>query len=385
MSGDPEQDYFADGMVEEIITALSRVKWFFVIARNSTFTYKGRAVDVKQVARELGVRYVLEGSVRKAGNRVRITGQLIDAATGNHIWAERYDRELADIFAVQDEITQSVVGAIEPQLYAAESLRVQSKAPESLDAWGCVIRALSHLSRITAEDTEQAKQLLNRAIALSPTYAKAHSLLARAELFAVRTGGSDMETALPVAKQHAQRALILDDTDPWSHLGTAIVETFQGRYAEAIPSFHRAIDLNPNSAVAHGFMAGALALSGQADAALDAVHQAMRLSPQDHFNSFYLYFAAVAHYTAERYTEALTCLNRALRERPNHFSCRRLQAACYAGLGRLEEARTAISEVLRLQPNSSIKRDAYGWGALARGSDQERYVSALRRAGLPEE
>jgi adenylate cyclase len=178
MSGDPEQDYFADGMVEEIITALSKMRWFFVIARNSSFTYKGRPVDVKQVGRELGVRYVLEGSVRNAGNRVRITAQLIDAADGNHVWAERYDRELADIFAVQDEITERVVAAIEPELYAAEHVRSQRKPPESLDAWECVIRALSYVGHGTRVGTIEAEALCRRAIAIAPGYGQAHSLLA---------------------------------------------------------------------------------------------------------------------------------------------------------------------------------------------------------------
>jgi adenylate cyclase len=182
ISGDPEQEYFADGMVEEIITALSRLRWFFVIARNSTFTYKGRAVDVKEVGRELGVRYVLEGSVRKSANRIRVTAQLVEAATGNHVWAERYDRDLADIFAVQDEITERVVAAIEPELYAAEHIRSQSKPPDSLDAWECVIRALSLIGQGTRDENTEAEALCRRAIAIAPGYARAHSLLAWALL-----------------------------------------------------------------------------------------------------------------------------------------------------------------------------------------------------------
>jgi adenylate cyclase len=286
MSGDPEQEFFSDGMAEDIITALSKLRWFFVIARNSSFTYKGRSVDVKQVAREMGVRYVLEGSVRKVGNRLRVTAQLIDATTGNHIWAERYDREVSDLFAVQDEITQSVVATIEPELYRVENLRIQSTPPENLDAWGCVIRALWHLARVTKEDTEQARQLLRRAIALSPRYAKAHSLLAWAELNAVSRGVSDMNSAVPMAIHHAQTALALDDTDPWSYLSIGLPELYQSRYSEAVAAFRRAIELNPNFAVAHGLMAGALALNGEANAALDAMDRAIRMSPQDPFTSF---------------------------------------------------------------------------------------------------
>src|SRR5262249_18440627 len=182
MSGDPEQGVFADGMVEDITTALSKLRWFFVIARNSSFAYKGRAGDVKQIGRELGVRYVLEGSVRKGGNRLRITAQLVEAETGNHVWAERYDRDIGDIFAVQDEITERVVTAIEPELYAAENIRSRRKPPESLDAWECVIRALSAIGQWTREANAEAEQLCRRAIAIAPDYGQAHSLLAWALL-----------------------------------------------------------------------------------------------------------------------------------------------------------------------------------------------------------
>jgi TolB-like protein/class 3 adenylate cyclase/tetratricopeptide (TPR) repeat protein len=385
MSGDPEQEYFADGIVEEITTALSRLKWFFVIARNSSFTYKDRAVDVKQVACELGVRYVLEGSVRKAGSRLRITSQLIDAATGNHIWAERYDREIADIFAVQDEITESVVASIEPRLYAAENIRIQGNPPESLDAWGCVIRALWHLGRMSKDDNEQAKQLLGRAIELSPRYAKAHSLLAWAEVDAVFRGVSKAEAALPVARQHLRTALALDDDDPWMFFAAGVIDLAASRYEDSIAAFRRAIEQNPNFAMAHGCMGDALAFGGNPDAALEAIDRAMRMSPHDPFNAWYLHAAGVAHFAAERYAEGVACDRKALRERPNFAPPRRFLAACLVNLGQLEEARAAVTELLRLQPNSSIKRDAYGYAVYTQSSIQERYVEALRKAGLPEE
>jgi TolB-like protein/cytochrome c-type biogenesis protein CcmH/NrfG len=384
MSGDPEQEYFADGMVEEIITALSKLRWFFVIARNSSFAYKGRALDVRQIARELGVRYVLEGSVRKAANRLRITTQLVDATTGNHVWAQRYDREIADIFAVQDEITESVVASVEPELYAAENLRFQSKLPESLDAWGCVIRALWHLARITLEDNTEARRLLNRAIALSPRYAKAHGLLAWAELQVALVGTADPGSLLPVAERHALVALASDDSDPWTHFGSGYIEFFQSRYTEAIAAFHRALELNPNFAMAQGWLGGALSYAGRPEAALDALGQAMRLSPQDPWNFHFLFCAAVAHYTVEHYGDVVGCAERVMRERPNFFPARRLLAAAYVALGEVDQARDIISELLRLQPNSSIKRDACGYVVYARRSDQERYVADLRQAGLPE-
>jgi tetratricopeptide (TPR) repeat protein len=373
-------------MAEDIITFLSKLRWFFVIARNSSFTYKGKAVDVKKVGRELGVRYVLEGSVRRSGSRLRITAQLIDAITGNHIWAERYDRDLADIFAVQDEITQSVVAAIEPQLYAAENLRIQGRPPESLDAWGCVIRALWHIGRFNKDDCEEATHLLKQAIALSPGYAKAHSLLAFAELITATIGGRghNVDQALCSAQRNAQAALALDDDDPWSHLSSGFIENIASRYDLAIAWYHRAIEINPNFALAHGFSAGPLAWSGQPVKALEAVGRAVRMSPRDPFNAVFLHYAAVAHFGAERYTDGVACEERALRERPNIPFALRYLAACYVYLGQLDKARTTISRVLAIQPNSSIKRDAYGYAAFARATDQERYVAALRQAGLPE-
>jgi adenylate cyclase len=217
MSGDPEQEFFSDGITEDITTALSKVRWFFVIARNSSFTYKGRATDVKQVGRELGVRYVLEGSVRKSANRARITAQLIDAAIGSHIWAERYDRELADIFAVQDEITERVVGAIEPQLYVAERFRSQRKPPESLDAWECVIRALSCIAQSSLGGYNEAEALCRRAIAISPSYGQAHSLLSWVLLRRTDWSG-DVASFFAEAEARARVALDIDEQDPWAHL-----------------------------------------------------------------------------------------------------------------------------------------------------------------------
>ena len=239
MSGDPEQEYFADGMVEEIITALSRIRWLLVIARNSTFTYKGKAVDVKQVGRELGVRYILEGSVRRAGGRVRITAQLIDAQGGAHLWAERYDRGLADIFAVQDEITERVVAAIEPELYTAEHIRSQRKPQQSLDAWECIIRALAYVGQSTRAGGEEAEALCRRAIAIAPDYGQAHSLLAWVILR--RTAPSRLDAVLPEASAEARRALRLDDHDPWAHIVQGAVLFRTRRHEEAERSYRRGI------------------------------------------------------------------------------------------------------------------------------------------------
>src|SRR5215475_12918406 len=240
MSGDPEQEVFADGMVEDITTALSKLRWFFVIARNSSFAYKGRAVDVKQVGRELGVRYVLEGSVRKSGNRLRITAQLVEAETGNHVWAERYDRDLGDIFAVQDEITERVVAAIEPELYAAENIRSQNKPPDSLDAWECVIRALSCIGQGTRDETTEAEALCRRAIAIAPGYGRAHSLLAWA-LLRRTTWSGDFRVVMPEISAETRAALALDDRDPWAHFVQGILFFRTRRFDDAARALRRAL------------------------------------------------------------------------------------------------------------------------------------------------
>ncbi|WP_428687356.1 tetratricopeptide repeat protein [Roseibium sp.] len=383
MSGDPDQEFFADGMSEDIITALSKLRWFFVIARNSTFSYKGSSPDIRNVARELNVRYVLEGSVRLAGGRARITAQLIDGETGNHLWAERYDRQMTDIFAVQDDITESVVGAIGPQLQAAEIHRIQSKPPESLDAWGCVIRSLWHLGRQTGEDTDEACRLLRQAIATSPGYAKAHSVLAFAEsrrLFF----GADFDTTVAAAREIARVSRELDDDDPWSHFASGYVECFTGRYDDAIAWYRRAIELNENFALAHGNVAAALALGGHPDEAIQAVERALRMSPRDPFNFSYLHFAGLAYFAAGRYAEAVAAEERALRERPNFATAMRCLAACHAALGQIDKAQAAIAEALRLAPGSTVQRDAYGQVSYAQAEDRKRYAEALQKAGLPE-
>jgi TolB-like protein len=215
MTDDPAQDYFSDGISEDIITALSKLRWFFVIARNSSFIYKGKAVHMKQIADELGVGYVVEGSVRKVGGRVRITAQLNDAATGSHIWAERYDRELADVFAVQDEITEAIVAAIEPQLFAAENFRARRKPPDSMDAWDLVMRALSHYWRVTRQDNLVAQALLEKAIVIDPNYGQALGVLAASHMFCAHMGWENIAEATPIAERAALTAIHADSEDPW--------------------------------------------------------------------------------------------------------------------------------------------------------------------------
>ncbi len=252
MSGDSDQEYFADGISEDLITGLSRIRWLFVIARNSTFVYKHRAVDVKQVSRELGVRYVLEGSVRRAGSRIRITAQLVDAITGGHHWAERYDRELGDIFAVQDEITSSVVAAIEPRLLAAEGIRSLSRSAEDRGAWELVARAQTHVWRLTRLDYETAIDALKRTVETHPDYAPARSLLAFCLSFAAHMGWVNRDHGLLVGRQHAVRAVALDDCDSWGQIALGYLALMEKRTEESIAAFRRAVLLNPSSAAAHG-------------------------------------------------------------------------------------------------------------------------------------
>ena len=298
MSGDPEQEYFADGISEDIITGLSKLRWFFVIARNSSFTYKGKAVDVKRVARELGVRYVLEGSVRKGGNRVRITAQLIDAATNNHIWADRYDGDLTDIFALQDEITAKVVAAIEPKLLEAEGIRSQNRSPDDLGAWDMLIQANSLFWRLTKAESQAAVAILRQVVERYPTYAPAHSMLAFMLLVSRQVGWIVMEPQVKEPAALAARAAELDDSDPWAHLALGYVAFTRRRTDEAVEEFQRALDLNPNFAAAHGYLGFALALDGRSDQAIDHIEQAIRMSPHDPQNAIFNVALAAAHYLA---------------------------------------------------------------------------------------
>ena len=263
MSGDPEQEYFSDGISEDIITALSKLRWFFVIARNSSFTYKGKSVHLKQVADELGVRYVLEGSVRKGGDRVRITAQLNDVATGSHLWAERYDRDLADVFAVQDEITEAIVAAIEPQLYAAENFRAQAQAPDSMDAWDLVMRALSHYWRVTRQDNVVAQALLEKAIAIDPNYGQALGVLATSYIFTAHMGWADLTPLWRWRERAALAAIRADSEDPWAHNALGHVYLFARRFDDSLAEFELALRLNPNFSLAQGFYGVSLSYSGR--------------------------------------------------------------------------------------------------------------------------
>jgi TolB-like protein/Tfp pilus assembly protein PilF len=381
MSGDPEQEYFSDGISEDIITALSKLRWFFVIARNSSFTYKGRATHIKQVAKELGVGYVLEGSVRKGGGRVRITAQLNDAATGSHIWADRYDRDLVDIFAVQDEITETIVASIEPQLYAAENFRARRKAPDSMDAWDLVMRALSHYWRVTRQDNLVAQALLEKAIAIDPNYGQALGVLATSQSFGAHMGWADAATTFPMAEGAALEAVRIDPGDPWAHHALGCVYMLTRRFDDSLAEFELSLDLNPNFSLAQGYYGLALSYCGRWEEGDIAARRALRLSPRDPFSALYWATVACAQFVGRNYDESIRLSREALRQRPDFAGAHRLLTAAAAMAGQIDVAKIALRELRRAQPTISL-----AWIAnhvpIKKDSDLEHYLEAFRRAGL---
>src|SRR5580700_3241306 len=383
MSGDPEQDFFADGMVEDITTALSKLRWFFVIARNSAFAYKGRAVDAKTIGHELGVRYVLEGSVRRGGTRLRVTVQLIDAQMGNHVWAARYDRDLPDIFDIQDEITERVVAAIEPELYAAEHIRSQRKTPGSLDTWECVISALSCIGQGTRAGDLEAEALCRRAIALNPDYGQAHSLLAWALLR--RTYWSEgLMAVLGEATTEVQTALRFDDRDPWAHVAQANLLMRARHCNESIRAFRRALELNPNFALAHAFVGTPLNIQGYHDEAMRGAQHALRLSPNDRLVGAYAGRVMTnAYFRTQNYTECIVWARKIIERAPEDIWGRTWLTAALALLGDAVAAAEEQFILRRLQPKYSI-----AWLdqlSPSGGEAGERLRDGLRRAGVPEE
>jgi TolB-like protein len=381
MSGEPEQDYFSDGISEDIITALSKLRWFFVIARNSSFIYKGKAVHMKQIAAELGVGYVVEGSVRKGGDRVRITAQLNDVATGSHIWAERYDRGLADVFAVQDEITEAIVAAIEPQLYAAENFHAKRKPPDSLDAWDLVMRALSHYWRVTRQDNVVAQALLEKATAIDPHYGQALGVLAASHTFSAHMGWEDMGVAAPLAERAALAALLADSEDPWAHYALGCAHLFMRRFDDSLAEFETALRLNPNFSLDQGYYGLALSYCGRWEEADVAARRALRLSPRDPFSAIYYGIAAYAQFVGRNYDEAMRLARDGIRQRGDFVGAHRVFTAAAAMAGQAEAAAAALGELRRVQPNVSL-----AWIAdqmpIQRDADRAHYLEAFRRAGL---
>ena len=385
MSGDVEQEYFADGMVEDIITGLSRSKSLFVIARNSSFTYKGKAVDIKRVGRELGVRYVLEGSVRKAGNRVRITGQLVDAATGNHIWADRYDSTLEDIFDLQDRVTTSVIGAIAPRLERAEIARAQHKPTESLQAYDYYLRALANIYRFTREANTEALKLTQTANNLDPDFAAPFALGALCFVQRWRAGWSNGGAEdVSEVRRLARRAIELDKDDPWVlALAGSALGLFVGEVEEGAALLALAISLDPNLAAARIWNGYVQLCLGEKDAAIEQFQIGLRMSPLDPRIFLAQNGMAMAHFLAGRYEEGSLWAKTALQQNPDYVGARRILMACHAMAGRVEEARQAWAVARQIDPTQRISTVLNIWN-FRRPQDFQRYAEACRIAGMPE-
>ena len=385
LGGDPEQEYFADGMVEDIITALSHFKSLFVIARNSSFTYKGKAVDIKQVGRELGVRYVLEGSVRKAAGKVRITGELIEAANGTHLWADRFDGSLEDVFELQDQITSSVVGAVAPRLEEAEIQRARQKPTEALDAYDCYLRGMAMVSQYTRSTNQEALSFFNSAIDLDPAFASAYAMATRCIMLSGQNGWMTKPLQeISEGVRLARRALELGRDDP---LVLAVGGYALAYLAHDLDSgalfIARSLSLNANSALAWVLSGSLHTLLGEPDLGIEHIAHAQRLSPLDPSQPQFMAVVALAHFCAGRFEEASRCSEDAIREQPSLLTPLLVNTASLGQMGRLEDARRLVPEILRLIPSyrvSGVKRRL----PLRKPQHIALFSEGLRLAGVPE-
>jgi adenylate cyclase len=384
MSGDPEQEYFADGMVEDIITALSRMTWLFVIARNSSFTYKGKAVDIKQVGRELGVRYVLEGSVRKAGNRVRITGQLIDAATGTHLWADRFDGALEDVFELQDEVTTNVIGAISPKLEQAEIERARHKPTEKLAAYDYFLRGMANIYQGTKDANLDALANFQKAVATDPHFATAHGMCAYCYVWRKANGWTTdpkQETILAEQSSRTAARLGFDDAVALCEAGFALAFV-AGQLDDGAALIDRALTLNPNLATAWRFSGYVRVFLGQPDLAIEHLQRAVRLSPLDPLIFIVQNGIVLAHFFAGRYEEALSWAQTTLRQNPNYAAAIIMAAVSGALAGREEETRKAVARLRELNPDVGLSNFEGVW-PLRRPEDLAAFGKGLQLTGLP--
>jgi tetratricopeptide (TPR) repeat protein len=336
---------------------------------------------MKQVAAELGVRYVVEGSVRRSGDRVRITAQLNDTATGSHVWAEHYDRDLVDVFAVQDEITNAIVAAIEPQIYVAENFRARRKPPASMDAWDLSMRALSHYWRITREDHVTAQALLEKAIAIDPNYGQAQALLAASHMFGAHLGWAEHAKAVPIAERAAVAAVQLDREDAWAHTALGSVYFSTRRLDDALSEFETALRLNPNFCLAQGYYALALSYAGHHEDSYEAAQRAIRLSPRDPALAIYYAIAGYARFLSRRYDEAITLAREAIRHRGDLTGAYRVLVVSASMSGDAATAEIALAELRRVQPSMSL-----AWAATQlpwrNEADREHFLEGCRRAGM---
>ena len=385
MSDDPAQEFFADGIAEDVITALSRFRSLFVIARNSSFTYKGRAVDIKEVARYLGVRYVVEGSVRKAGNRVRITAQLIDAASGNHLWADRFDGALDDIFDLQDQITEQIVVAVEPEIEAHERKQARRKRPENLDAWKLFQRGLSHFYRMNNTDYAEAIHLFNKAVALDPEFAAAHAHLAYVVANSVPYGFVENKgKAIDSARAAAEQAISLDPNEPMAHSALGRVNMLSGEVEMAIGEMQTAIAINPNFGWGHyGLGLAYVYGAGQCEQALPHLDNALRLSPRDPRRWTMLMMKGSALRFLGRYDEAIAICRQACRFPDAGFTAHMHLAASLAEAEKTDEAQAAVEKAMQLQPALSISFIRSSFVGMHE-TTLRNLLDSLRKAGVPE-
>ena len=380
--GNPDQEFLSDGVTEDIITALARLRWLFVIARNSSFVYKAKAVDVRQVAQELGVRYLLEGSVRTAGERIRITGQLIDAETGKHIWAEKYDGELKDVFGFKDDIAEQVVAAVEPHLYVEEGFRA-SKQPDSIDAWGLVVRALNLTSKVDRDQNAQAQALLHRAIEMDPAYARAHALLGWTVWWSAWCfWHPDRRTGYRQALAHADHALSLDSGDPWARMTAGLASSQLTQHDRALAELRTALHLNPSFALGRMVFAWALTRAGHFDEAVGESGRALRLSPLDSFSGFYNSIHGLTLLGVRRFEEALPYLRASvadLRSLSAHYNS---LISCCGHLGLTEEGQEYIAARDQLGP--PLRLGVLREHIPAKFANREILLEGMRKAGVPE-
>ena len=382
MSGDPAQDYFSDGITEDLITDLSRISGLFVIARNSSFTYKGAPVKVQQVGRELGVHYVLEGSVRRSGTRIRVNAQLVDARTGRHLWAERYDRELTEVFALQDEVTQRIVAALAVKLTQDEAARLSRAAKVDALAYDLVLRGIDRLVRFTPQTTIEARELFERAVAIDPDFVRAYTNLALTfSQFSDFAGAEARDEALRRASEYAQFALALDPRSPRSI--TPFPVSGSGSGASTKRSLRRAgrSELDPNYADGHGMVGNVLNYAGRPQEGYRAVQMAMRLNPRHGF----VYYSVVGDslFLMGRADEAVSAFKKAIEINPQYARGHQRLAAAYGQMGRIEDAEWEAAELLTLEPDFTLAC-ARGTATFKNPADLERYIEGLRKAGLPE-
>ena len=381
MSGDPEQEYFSDGISEDIITDLSKLSELHVIARNSTFTYKSKPVDVKQVGRDLGVHYVLEGSVRKAGNRVRVTGQLIDVASGAHIWAERFDRDLTDIFAVQDELTREIISALKVKLTPEKKDRLARKNTIDQEAYDLFLRGRERAWLNTRSGNIEARHLLGRAVTINPEFAAAHAFIGFTQVNDYVNGWAEVpERSLQAGLENAGRAVQMDEAEPQGHYALAVALFFHRETDRALAEARRSVALAPNFAQGHHTIARMLTFSGDAAGAINTIDAYMQLDPL--YPDMALYFLAEARFALGQFEEAVTALKQRHGRNPNSATSYALLASCYGHLGRIAESQAAWAEVMRIAPDFSIERQRRTL-PYKNPDDFERRIEGMRKAGLP--